>query len=164
MPWIEKKHFYKDFMDSIMTEIQNIPHEKVVWFGVHRRMGLIRDYLAALGIKLECVIDNNPDKQGTIIKREWCLPLTKKYVHVDDCAIDRIVANRDLGDLSVLSPEMFSEQLSNIGDVLFLTAIEDFDSVREQLLVMGASDEKSLNSLLKQYCGEKRANTLIRFL
>ena len=142
MPWLEKNHFYKDFMDSIMNAIQNIPHEKIVWFGVHQRMGLIRDYLAALGVNLEYVLDNNPDKQGTVVKREWCLPLTKKYVQIDDRAIDRIVANRDLGNLSVLSPKMFIEQLSNIGDVLFLTAIENFDSVREQLLAMGASDEK----------------------
>ena len=142
MPWIEKKHFYKDFMDSIMTEIQNTPHEKVVWFGVHRRMGLIRDYLAALGVKLECVIDNNPDKQGTIIKREWCLPLTKKYVHVDDRAIDLIVANKDLGNLSVVSSKTFSEQIPSIGDVLFFTAIEDFESINDQLLAMGASEEK----------------------
>ena len=142
MPWIEKKHFYKDFMDSIMNAIQNIPHEKVVWFGVHRRMGLIRDYLAALGVNLEYVIDNNPDKQGTIVKREWCMPLRKKYVQLDDRAIDKIVANKALVDLSVVSAELFSEQVSSISNTLFFTAIEDFESVKEQLLALGVSEGK----------------------
>ena len=49
MPWIEKKHFYKDFMDSIMNAVQTIPHEKVVWFGVHRRMGLIMQDIIDMG-------------------------------------------------------------------------------------------------------------------
>ena len=142
MPWIEKKHFYKDFMDSIMNAIQNIPHEKIVWFGVHRRMGLIRDYLAALGVNLEYVIDNNPAKQGINIKREWCMPLRKNYVQLDDRAIDKIVANKELVDLSVVSAELFSEQVSSISNTLFFAAIEDFESVKEQLLEMGASEEK----------------------
>ena len=142
MPWIEKIHFYKDFMDSVMNAIQNNSSGKVVWFGVHRRMALIRDYLAALGVNLECVLDNNPGKQGTKIKRKWCLPLTKKYVQIDDRAIDKIVANKELGDLTVVSPKMFSEQVSNLNDVLFFTTIEDFDSVKIQLLEMGANENK----------------------
>lgn len=142
MPWIEKKHYYKDFMDSIMNAVQTIPHEKVVWFGVHRRMGLIRDYLAALGVNLEYVIDNNSAKQGINIKREWCMPLRKSYVQLDDRAIDKIVVNKELVDLSVVSAELFSEQASSISNTLFFTAIEDFESVKEQLLEMGASEEK----------------------
>ncbi len=142
MPWIEKKHFYKDFMNLIMEAIQNIPHEKVVWFGVHRRMALIRDYMAALGVSIECVLDNNPDKQGVPIKREWCLPLTKKYVQIDDKAIDMIVANKHIDELPVISPNSISEHVSNIGEVLFFTAIEDFSSVKNQLLAMGASEER----------------------
>lgn len=125
-----------------MNAIQNIPHEKIVWFGVHRRMGLIRDYLAALGVNLEYVIDNNPVKQGINIKREWCMPLRKNYVQLDDRAIDKIVANKELVDLSVVSAELFSEQVSSISNTLFFAAIEDFESVKEQLLEMGASEEK----------------------
>ncbi len=142
MPWIESKHYYKEFIQSIVNAVNNIPHDKIVWFGLHSRMGLIRDYLAALGIDIECVVDNSSEKQGMRVKREWCLPLTRNYVHLDDKDIDMLVANRVLGGLDVVSPQELLNRVTDIGKTLFITTIKDIGSIKKQLMSMGTTDDR----------------------
>lgn len=137
-------NYYVRFMQEIYKKLDGSLYETIVWFGDCDILSLVYDYLAADGYIISNVLDNNKDKWGKVIQRNWCMPFTFGYIDIPREAADHIVAGSVLPELKIISPEEFLHKNGNIANVLFLTSSYRADEIVAQLLKMGADSNHIL--------------------
>lgn len=142
---ISSINYYMDFMKEIYKNIDRSHCDKIVWFGDSNILSLIYDFLAADGYSISNVLDNNKDKWGKIINRNWCMPFTFHYIDIPKSAVDHIVAGKPLPDLKIISPEEFLRQNRCIDKVLFFTSSYRAEEITVQLLKMGANERNIIS-------------------
>ena len=137
-------NYYAKFMEKIYRKLDQPLYEKIVWFGECNILSLVYDYLAADGYIISDVLDNNRDKWGKVIHRNWCMPFAFDYIDIPKEAVDHIVAGKALPELKIISPEEFLYKNGDITNVLFLTSSYRADEIVVQLLKMGADSNHIL--------------------
>lgn len=137
-------NYYIRFMDEIYKKIEGSLYEKIVWFGDCKILSLVYDYLAADGYMISHVLDNNKEKWGKVVSRNWCMPFVFGYTDIPKEAVDHIVAGKILPELKIISPAEFFHENGNLTNVLFLTSSYRTDEIVVQLLKMGADSKNIL--------------------
>lgn len=141
MPEVLSVNYYNEIMKVIHYNLNNKKYKKVMWFGVSHMLPLIYDYLAADGYYISIALDNDPNKAGKYVERNWCMPFIFKYTSIAKEDVDKIIAGKVFPQLRIDLPSNIGKYAQDIKDILFFTASISSNEIKQQLLRMGAKEE-----------------------
>lgn len=133
-------HYYAPVMALIHQKIEDRNPETIIWFGDCHMVSLVYDYLAADGYLISVVLDNDEQKMGKIIQRDWCMPFSFHYVELEKETVDEIVTGHPIKELMVDIPHNIGKYTKNIRNTLFFMLSLRSCEMKKQLMAMGADE------------------------
>ncbi len=137
-------NYYKGVMQKIHKTIKERSFEQIMWFGECHMLPLIYDYLAADGYFITVVLDNDLQKKGRTVKRNWCMPFRYGYIDIEKERVDKLIAGTIFPDLKIDLPDHIYNYTGAVDKVLFFMSSYRSGEMKEQLLSMGADVEKMI--------------------